>query len=42
MSVAKERRPAPRDQFEKRIGHQFGLSPAFLRAIGELHYPKGS
>ena len=42
MSAKDVKRLAPREQFEKRIRHQFGLSPAMLRALGELHYPRGS
>ena len=31
-------RPTPRDLFERKIHHQFGLSGALLRALSELHY----
>ncbi len=32
-------RPKPRDLFERKIHHQFGLSGAVLRTISELRYP---
>lgn len=32
--------PSPRATFERRIFHQFGVTPAIVRAIAELHYPK--
>ena len=31
--------PSPRDLFERKIHHQYGLSGAVLRTIGELRYP---
>ncbi len=39
MSGKKENRPTPRDMFERKIRHQFGVSSAALRAVGEIHYP---
>lgn len=33
-----QHRPAPCDEFERRIRHQFGLSLAIARAISELRY----
>ena len=30
--------PTPRDMFERKIRHQFGLTGGLLRAISELHY----
>ena len=31
-------RPTPRDLFERKIYHQFGLSDGLVRALGELRY----
>jgi hypothetical protein len=39
MTRKKTRTPTPRDLFERKVNHQFGLSGSVLRAIGELHYP---
>ncbi len=32
------KRPTPRDLFERKIRHQFGVRGAILRALGELNY----
>lgn len=39
MTGKRTKAPTPRDLFERKIHHQFGLSGAVLRAISELHYP---
>ncbi len=39
MKKAMTHRPTPRDLFECKIIHQFGVSGGLLRALGELHYP---
>lgn len=39
MTQAKTKAPTPRDMFERKIHHQFGLNGSVLRALGELHYP---
>lgn len=38
MNNKKPKSPTPRDMFERKIRHQFGLNGAVLRALGELHY----
>lgn len=39
MTEKRHKRPTPRDLFERKIRHQFGLSDGSMRAISELHYP---
>ncbi len=39
MIAKKDKTPSPRDMFERKIHHQFGLSGAVLRTISELRYP---
>jgi hypothetical protein len=38
MTGKEKKTPAPRDLFERKIRHQFGVDGAILRALGELHY----
>ena len=38
MKKDTKKRPTPRDMFERKIRHQFGVQGAILRALGELHY----
>lgn len=39
MTEKRQKTPTPRDMFERKVHHQFGLSGGLLRAISELHYP---
>jgi hypothetical protein len=38
MTGKHSKTPKPRDLFERKIRHQFGLSGAVSRTISELHY----
>ena len=41
--IGKENKtPTPRDLFERKVHHQFGLSGAVLHSISELRYPSKS
>ncbi|WP_256368633.1 MULTISPECIES: hypothetical protein [unclassified Ruegeria] len=39
MKARENKTSTPRDLFERKIHHQFGLSGAVLRSISELRYP---
>ncbi len=38
MTDQAPKRPTPRELFERKIHHQFGVRGAILRALGELNY----
>ena len=38
MKKPEFKKPSPRDMFERKINHQFGLSGPVLRTVCELYY----